>query len=181
MIYNLILENNLRGYGFEYMVKILLRRQHKHNFIFQLCQFDSIQEIITKYRLRLPYTFAEFRNEAMLNWNKCDLIEFVLDSKFNRNVLRIVCYDVKTKHVNAEKPFFEVCHSNHEFMTKISQFGVSTQIASVVIFENWKFSLNLFDYSKARIRVFSNFKKPKLDQSIGKSKVESDGRVKGES
>ncbi len=160
MIYNLVTQHNLRGYGFEYISKVLLRRTQKNNFIFQLCLFDSIEEILTKYRLRVSPKYIEFIEYAKEEWNRCDLIEFNFEMQNDERVItHIMCYDVKTKHMNAKRDYFEVCISNDKFMRNIQTLGVDAKIISVVLFENWRFSLNIFDYNKSRIRTFSHYKK----------------------
>lgn len=81
MIHSLIDETNLRGYAFEFVAKALLRRQQKNNFIFELSQFDPIDEILLKYRLNTTSKITPTIELLRKEWNKCDLLEFILNNK----------------------------------------------------------------------------------------------------
>lgn len=113
--YNLSKPGNLRGYSFEYVVKVMLRRAHKNSFIFQMCFFDSIDELLLKNRLK--YDLVQPIIEYMrLEWGRTDLIEFVLDSKENRNILKINFYDIKNQNQSISSDFFQICLSNNKFL-----------------------------------------------------------------
>jgi len=51
MIVNLNKEHNLRGYVFENISRVLVRRERKNNFIFLVNRYDTLEEIASKYRL----------------------------------------------------------------------------------------------------------------------------------
>lgn len=146
---------NLRGYTFEFISKIMLRRQRKNNFIFQGCQFDSVDEILHKYRLQAQEKVVphiECLRELGL---RCDLIEFVCT---HRRIEKIIVYEVKTKHHKVKRDYFEMCVSNHKFFKRCAEKGIETVMISIILFEDWKFSFNAFPYKKARIQTYSNHK-----------------------
>ena len=164
---------NLRGPIFENVGKYLLRRTHKNNFIFRINSFDSFEEIIKKYRLNLE----RFHNlETFLKINKCrtDLVEFVFDNKLpseniaknvsnQRIVEKIIFYDVKSRRQNTQRKYFEECISNHEFITLMKdEFGCNTKIVSIILFENWRFSFNEFNYNDVLLRVYNSQEKRTL-------------------
>jgi hypothetical protein len=159
MLKNLSMDYNLRGYSFEYIAKILLRRTNKNNFIFQLAQFDSIEEILTKYRFRYDENINQILEILRTDWNRCDLIEFEIDDNFNRNIKQIILYEVKTKFYKVDRDYFEFCTSNFKFMDKCTKENIPTKIISIVLFENWRFSFNLFEFSAVKKKIYSNFKK----------------------
>lgn len=159
MLYNLSYEYNLRGYAFEYISKITLRRQNKNNFIFQLSGFDSINEIINKYKLKITEKYEEFVNYLNIEWNKCDIIEFRINNKDERIVNEIIMYEVKTKFHKVERDYFEFCLSNHKFMKKCKEYNIPTKVISIILFEDWRFSFNILEFEKCRKRVYSQFKR----------------------
>ncbi len=146
----------LRGYTFEFISKILLRRKEKNNFIFQTNQFDSIKEILTKYRLQSNSPVIskqiDFLKEEGL---KCDIIAFYCEE---RTIKEIVLFEVKTKYHSVQRDYYEMCISNHQFMKKSKQAGIQTKIISIVLFENWKFSFNIYPYETSPIKTYSNYK-----------------------
>ena len=156
------MEHNLRGYGFEYISKILLRRQQKNNFIFQMCLFDSVDEILKKYRMSFNESLSDKIGFLKNNWNRCDLVEFELTSK--REIIEIRLYEVKTKHMNAKKPYFEMCQSNYIAMNQATkELNIPVFFASIIMFENWRFSLNCIPYKNGKIRTFTHYKE-KIDE-----------------
>jgi len=156
MIYNLLHEYNLRGYSFEYISRIILRRTNNNNFIFQLSNFDSIDELLNKYRLKVTEHHEAFIEFMRQEWNRFDLIEFELNSvNETREILNIIVYDVKSKNNTVERNYFEFCESNFKFMKRCSKFNIMTKIISIVLFENWKFSFNVFDFEKVPKRIYS--------------------------
>jgi len=68
MLKNLSNDYNLRGYSFEYISRILLRRERKNNFIFMMVRFDSIDEILRKYRLNTANYSLEKIAYVGANW-----------------------------------------------------------------------------------------------------------------
>lgn len=159
MLKNLSLDYNLRGYTFEYLARIMLRRKNRNNFIFQMCRFDSINEIITKYKLKISPKVAKLVFLLEKEWNKCDLIEFEFEDNVNREIENIILYDVKTKYFSVDRKYFEFCESNYKFMRKCSELNFSTKIISMVLFENWRFSFNISDFEKAPKKIYSRFVK----------------------
>jgi hypothetical protein len=158
LIQDLSKPGNLRGYAFEYIVKVMLRRAHKNNFIFQMCFFDSIDEILSKYRLHAG-EFVEAIEFMRKEWGRSDLIEFVLDSKETRIIKDIIFYDIKTKNNWIKRSYFEVCVSNDKFAKKMYDFGILSCIVLVTILPNWNFSLSIHQYFSVKKRIYTNFKK----------------------
>jgi hypothetical protein len=152
MILNLLKELTVRGVVFERGCLILLRRRNKNNFIFLTKRFDSIHEIITKYRFNciLVKDLISFVDDNF----GCDIIEFVIDSVSSRAVLKINFYEVKTRRFDAKRKYFETCLSNYEFMTNSSSSGIF--LISCVLFKNWDFSFNVYDYADVLIRVYNS-------------------------
>ncbi|MGE0793118.1 MAG: hypothetical protein AB7V77_03000 [Candidatus Woesearchaeota archaeon] len=158
MLNNLSYDYNLRGYVFEYVARILLRRLNNNNFIFQLSRFDSIDEILTKYKLEISPKVMDLILILKKEWNKCDLIEFKLNNKEQRKIEQILMYDVKTKYYAVERKYFEFCESNFKFMKKCVEMKVPTKIISMILFEDWRFSFNISDFENAPKKIYSNFK-----------------------
>lgn len=159
VIYSLIDERNMRGYAFEFIAKSVLRRSKKNNFIFVLSRFDSIDEILTKYRLIVPSKYLALIDYLRKEWNRCDLIEFDLISVDDREIKNIVFYDVKTKFHLVKRDYFEICKSTESFFKKIkNDFSVPVYFVSIVLFDRWRFSFNLIVYSNVFTRVYSRFK-----------------------
>jgi len=160
MITELSSDYPLRGYAFEYISRILLRQKRNHNFIFQASRFDNIEEIISKYRLIINNKFKKISEFISKNWNKFDLIEFELSNKESRIVENIFMYDVKTKFHKRKIDYYEMCHSNYEFAKEIkSLFDISIYIISIIIYENWRFSFNMIDFTKVKIKPYTRFRK----------------------
>lgn len=160
MIVDLLKEHNLRGYMCEYVTKVLLRRTNRNNFIFQMNQFDSLTEITTKYRLKLDSTFETLQKTCENNWGRSDIVEFVLDNTYSRNVKKVIFYDVKSKNFHVNKRNFEICKSNHEFMISFKETSnVFAKIIAVNIFESWRLSMQIIDYHFVKKRIFSHHKK----------------------
>jgi len=159
---------NLRGPIFETVAKNLLRRSHKNNFIFRINSFDSFEEITKKYHLNLQ-RFSDLEN--FLKTHKCrtDLVEFVLDKSLlksttnNRIVEKVIFYDVKSRRQNTQRKYFEECISNHEFIILMKdKFECDTKIVSIILFENWRFSFNEFNYNDVLLRVYNSQEKKTL-------------------
>lgn len=152
MLCNLSNDYSLRGYTFEYIIQILLRRYRNNNFIFQLARFDNINEILTKYRLHYS---PDLKNTELLDKKKGDLVEFMLDDK--RNILDFKFYEVKTKFHHVEREYYEFCTSDSLFFEKCVFLGVAVDVVSVLLYERWRFSWTLKDYSKIKKRIYSRF------------------------
>lgn len=160
MLKNLSRDFQLRGYSFEYIAKVILRRHNKNNFIFQACLFDSLTELITKYKLNIPQQLKGIIEFANLFWNKFDLIEFCLDDTNNRNIRNVEFYEIKTKYFKVNRDYYEFCKSNYNFSIELlNKFNKRIKIISIILFEDWRFSINIYDFDENKIRVYSNFKK----------------------
>ena len=159
MIFNLWKEHNLRGYAFEYIAKVVLRRQQKNNFIFPTVLFDNIDEISKKYRFNYTDNLCTFIDLLRREWKRCDLIEFKCQDKKNRLVYKINVYEVKTKIHSVKRDYFEICLSNHKFYQECNRLNVPTHIVSIIIFENWRFSFNIIPYEKVKKRIYTHYKK----------------------
>jgi hypothetical protein len=156
MIFRLDNDYNLRAYSFEYIAQIMLRRTRQNNFIFQVVRFDSLDEIISKYRIVFPDSFKDAKEMISKYWGKFDILELVLNNVDSREVTSIVCYEVKTKFMTAYVKSFYACISNDEFMRKISGIpGCVSNVVSIMLFENWKFSFNIYSYSDIKVRLNS--------------------------
>lgn len=155
--YDLIQEKNLRGYGFEYFAKIVLRRLRKNNFLFQLCQFDDLAQIEQKYRLHFASHMAPIVDLMRKEWNRCDLIEFLIDPATRgaekRCVVGIICYDVKTQ--TGSHSAVDMCLSNHTFMLSMNRIGVLTRLVRIRLLDQWQFRIGIELYAIANIRVYS--------------------------
>jgi hypothetical protein len=135
----------------------MLRRANKNNFIFQVCQFDSIDELITKYRLKPKSRVLSLISYLRQEWKRFDIIEFILD--IDRNIEDIIFYEVKTKLHTVHRDYFEICKSNKVFLDTVSNEGWKTKIISIILFENWRFSFTSIPYHNVQIRTYSNHKK----------------------
>ena len=62
MLIDLSFDYPLRGVVLEHVARILLKRKNNNNFVFCCRYFDSISEIIVKYRLKCDaiYSFVEY-------------------------------------------------------------------------------------------------------------------------
>lgn len=155
MLLNLSREISIRGAVFEHGSLILLRRKNDNNFIFLKKRFDSLSEIIEKYRFdcsRIQPLVDYVQSKGIL----CDLIEFVVDEVASRIVLSINFYEVKTRRHDTKRKFFETCISNHEFMSGVKKFGGNTFLVSIIVFDDWNFSFNVYDYDKTLLRVYDS-------------------------
>lgn len=155
MILNLVREISVRGAVFEHGSLILLRRRNKNNFIFLTKRFDSIIEIIHKYRFNCSkiQDLVDFVNGDKF---RCDLIEFVVDNVEDRTVLKLNFYEVKTRRFDSRRKYFETCLSNHKFMTNVLNFNAGTFLIGLILFEDWRFSFNVNNYSETFIRVYNS-------------------------
>lgn len=168
-MYQLNKDNGLKGYGFEYIARILLRRFKNNNFIFLTNRFDSIDEILIKYRLKVPPKFKDFINFARIEWKRTDIIEFELNNKKDRLIQNINIFDIKTKNFYVERDYFEMCISNDKFFKKCLELKIPSFIMSITLFNNWKFNFDIIKYSEAKIRTYSNYKSFKNTNILKKS------------
>ena len=153
----------------EYICRILLRRQNNNNFIFQLNRFDDIDEIIIKYKIKVPEYFKPVIEFMKKEWNRCDLIEFIFDNKINRKIIDLNFYEVKSKIYYVKRNYFEQCLSNYKFMNKIkNEFNLKTYIISVFVYDSWRFSFNIISYENQKIRVYSRFNKTTSSSYLNK-------------
>ncbi len=152
---NLLNDYPLRGATLENTARILLRRRNEHNFIFCCRQFDSVDDIITKYKLDCTNVMPAV-NELLCNGLHSDLIEFYIEDKINRKVLSINFYDVKSRIIQSPYKYFEMCVSDYDFMAHIQKFGCQTSIISMLLFENWRFDFEVYNFNRARIRVYDS-------------------------
>ncbi|MFA6073232.1 MAG: hypothetical protein WC758_03915 [Candidatus Woesearchaeota archaeon] len=162
MIINLVTDTHLRGAVFEDGARILLRRELENNFIFCVKKFDSLIEIVDKYRLNyqsIKEEFSFFRVNPCL----CDLVEFVLDNTSSRNIIKINFYDVKTRYFNSKRKYFDACISNHEFMKKMQSSGFGVFIASIILFDKWNFSFNIHNYESVFLKIHDSTTKKIVD------------------
>ena len=153
MLTNLSQPNPLRGCLFEHVGRILLRREKQHNYIFATRQFDSFNQIIERYNLTV-ISLSKHKCDFIENGiHRFDLLEFILDSE--KNIIDLVVYDVKTKHHYIKKSYFEFCQSNKQFMDTASQkYEIKAYVISMVLFENWKCSFNIYDYNKIKVHTY---------------------------
>ena len=161
MIVNMKQDYSLRGYSLEYTSRIMLRRIMKNNFIFQTCRFDTLTEIISKYRIKaIDKTIINLLKFLSINWNKFDLIEFNLNNKEERILIDINRYEVKTKTLNTKNTPHEVCLSNFKFFNELkNNYFKQIILISVVLLENWTFSLGISIFDLSKVKVYSRYKK----------------------
>ena len=153
MIRNLIAERNTRGYVFEYLCKCILRKENNNNFIFMVSQFDSIDEILTKYKAKVNSKHSRIFSLMREDWGRFDLIELVFDDKNTRNILDINLYEVKSKLLNSQRDYFDMCLSNHRFLRECINLGYDPKLVSMIIFENWRYSINIIPYKNTKRRI----------------------------
>ena len=154
MIISLWKEPNLRGHAFEFIAKAILRREKNNNFIFTTSIFDSIDEILTKYRLVPDPKLDTFIDYLRKEWKRCDILEFLHE---NRVIKNIKVYDAKTKIHSVKRDVYEFCKSNFMFFNRCESFSIETYIISIIIFENWRFSYSIRPFSECKVREYSRF------------------------
>lgn len=168
MIYNFSREIGFRCI-FEHICKIILRRKKHHNYIFVCRNYDSFNEIIKKYRLIIQD--PKIINFLDINWGKCDIIEVKFVNEDNDNIVynnniekivnKIICYEVKSKFHKVQRNYYEFCESNYNFMENCKKYNIETFIISVIIFKDWDFSFNIYEYEKCSKRIYEYKKKKK--------------------
>lgn len=152
---NLLSDYPLRGATLENMARMLLRRNNDNNFIFGCRNFDSIDEIICKYRLDCS-AIATIVDELRCNGVHSDLIEFCFEDMIDRKITRINFYDVKSRIIQSPFQYFEMCVSDYEFFERERVLGCGVFIVSLLLFENWCLDFAIYDFHKARIRVYDS-------------------------
>ncbi|MCB9362582.1 hypothetical protein H6504_04045 [Candidatus Woesearchaeota archaeon] len=161
MICDLKNDINLRGYAFEFVSKVQLRRYKKNNFIFQTNLFQGIDEILDTYRLTVSKRHEDFIKYMREYGMHCDIISFTID-KLNRRIQEIEIFDVKTRSHTIKKPYFEMCTSGLEFFLKARDQNITSKIVSVVLFRDWKYSMNIIDFNRTKIREYTRFNQVSL-------------------
>ena len=162
MIKNLIFDVQLRGAVFEFVARILVRRDKHNNFIFQCSQFSSFDEIVDKYRLDCS-KIGRLKDFLKKNKMRSDLIEFRLNNFKERLIEEILFYDVKTRKSNSKRKYFESCLSVHEYMKSLSRdYDCKTFVVSIMLFEDWRFSFNIHRYEETLLRVYNSITKKTL-------------------
>jgi hypothetical protein len=155
MIKNLIQDINLCGYTFEFIAKIMLRRAHKNNFIFMLCQFDSFDEILKKYRFdhkKIQKLVKYFKHHKC----RCDIVEFKLNNTTERIILDVSFYEIKTKRQNTLRKKFDLCESNKKFLDKMTDSRYNCYIISVKLLKDWTFSIETLNYNPDDFRTYNS-------------------------
>ncbi len=159
MIKHMLNNLNLRGPIFENVAMYLIRRAHNNNFVFRLRNFDSFIDLVLKYRLNMV-NFKQLETHLTANECKADLVEFMFENNLgseDRLVVKIIFYDVKSRRQNTRRKYFEECLSNHEFLCIMrDKFGCEIKIASIILFENWRFSFNTYAYEDVFLRIYDS-------------------------
>lgn len=157
----LLKEKPMRGCLFEHVGRIWIRRQRKNNYIFATRQFDSLEQILNRYNLKVTQGIETLIKVLSENFSKIDLIEFVLDeSKAIRN---IDIYDVKSKYYSVKRTYFEFCKSNYNFLLFLEEkYNIKPKIISIILLKNWNCDIKLFSFDKHRARVYKYHKKKKI-------------------
>ncbi|HYD03626.1 MAG TPA: hypothetical protein VEC16_04980 [Alphaproteobacteria bacterium] len=155
MYIDIISDYPLRGVMIENMARIVLRRSKNNNFIFGCRYFDSIDEIISKYKLDCSEVLriVNFIRSAGL---KTDLIEFDVYDKISRKVKSINFYDVKSKIRGAVREYFDICVTSFEFLENISRLGGGAFIITVLIDFKWQVNMEIFPLLDAKIRIYDS-------------------------
>ncbi len=158
---------NLRGYSFEYIIRILLRRQKKNNFIFQIKRFTNIEELEDKYRIIFSTKDKILKEVLRKNWGRFDLIEFKLNNKIERLVEEIKVYDIKTKNYLSKRNYIDICETSYNFFNELkTKFNIICKIVQVNIFENWKFDYLIKDYNKFKMRIYPKLKSGSIKNNM---------------
>ncbi len=158
-MFKLNADYNLRGYSFEYILRILLRRQNENNFIFQTKRFTKLKELKEKYKIKFSAEDKLLKEFIKKNWGRFDLIEFELNNKTERLIKNIIIYDVKTKDYPSKRNYIDICETSYNFFNELkTQFNIPCKIIQVNILENWKFNYIIQDYNQFKIRIYSRFK-----------------------
>lgn len=155
MIINLLFDYPLRGHTLEHTARILLRRKNMNNFIFVCNMYDSVSELIQKYRLNCK-NISQIVDFILQDKWRSDLIEFVLNNTKDRVVERINFFDVKSKVSNSKRKLMDVCLSNHKFMLNAERIGCGAFIVSLILLNNWKFTFEVLSYKALNLRVYDS-------------------------
>jgi hypothetical protein len=154
----LLYDYQLRGAVLENGARILLRREHSNNFIFCCRYFDSIEEIVQKYRLDYSDIIGLY-SHIKRNGMHTDLIEFVLADKIERKIISINLYDVKSRVYNSRSPYVEMCKSNYDFMMDMKTFGCDVFIIELILYPNWIVEMNIERLDDIKLRVYDSSEK----------------------
>lgn len=148
---NLRTEYNLRGYAFQHIIRMVLRRQNKNNFIFCINQHDGLDEFRTKCKLKIE------KNLLDIEWGKGDLIVFIVNNVEERIVKEIILYEVKTRNANRLIQYLEICRSDNAFYKKCVLKGIRVKVVETKIYRDWIFDMYIDDYYKFSIQVYSRY------------------------
>ncbi len=152
-MYNLKSEINMCGYAFEYIARIILRRQRKNNFIFLVNRFDSIQKIVEKYRFDVGKVHKVMTYLARSKC-RCDVIEFIVDAQ--RQVQDIVFYEIKTTR-STRRLNLDVCQSSYAFMKLMQDtFSCDFYVVQIQLLSNWNFTCAVFPASSCSLRIYNS-------------------------
>ena len=154
MLLNLKYDKIRRSILFENQAKLLLRKERKNNFIFLTRNFFSFDEIISKYRIKTNDFNKEKIDLLKKSFSSIDIIELKLESINNRVLKEIFLYEVKTKLYELKyNP--ELCLSSFQAYHKAKELGIKIKLVSFVLFENWRYSFNIYDLNLNKASVYS--------------------------
>ena len=145
MIIDLSKSTFLRGFAFEEFANNLLRKQNNNSFIFRTMRFANLDTMTGYFNLDL----SSIKNiDTLKKYYKCiDLIEFVvsrIDENKVKHVSAINVYEVKSK-VSSRKRSYDISRECYERYKKLNGLGFNSKLISIHMFENWKFSFNVYD------------------------------------
>jgi hypothetical protein len=154
MLLNLKFDKSRRSILFENQAKLLLRKERKNNFIFLTRNFFSFDEIILKYRIKIDNFNREIIELLNNHFSSIDIIELKLNSSENRILKEIILYEVKTKLYDIKyNP--ELCLSSFQTYHKAKELGIEVKLVSFVLFEDWRYSFNIYELDLKKISVYS--------------------------
>ncbi|MBS1266982.1 MAG: hypothetical protein MAG795_00952 [Candidatus Woesearchaeota archaeon] len=155
MIIDLKKDANYRGYSFEIFAERYIRKKRKNNFIFRTDRFKSLKQLVDYYRLDLSgISNIEIIEDYYYN---VDIIEFVLRDTDTRRVDSVGFYEVKTK-VHKRKRLIEIYKKTDERYKRLIQLGFIVKLVNIILFENWRFSINIYNYKDFKYVVLRNKK-----------------------
>ena len=144
MIIDLIKDINYRGFAFEDLSERYLRKKTNNYFIFRASRFASFEKLVSFYNLKLKdMEKTEFLSKY---YKTIDIIRFNLDHYTTKNVQSIEVYEVKTKKHTRNKPV-DISRTAHNRYLHLLQLGFSVKIVMILMYDNWKLSIDEHDYS----------------------------------
>jgi hypothetical protein len=148
----------MRGCLFENVAKIILRRIQKHNYIFLTRQFDSLQQIVDRYKLKINSDMKPTMSFIESNFSKSDILEFKIDEE--KVIHKILVYDAKTKYFTIKRDYFEFCKSNFEFLIQLQDiYNITVKVVSITLYKSWSCSVAVKDFDRNNTRVYTYHKK----------------------